>query len=195
VKGLKGSSELGEKPMKGLLSIASMLLVVTSSAYANEQFNVCNYGKETIASVTCYGPAVLLDTSVTGNMNVSGAVRATNFKVNDMKVAGSAILTKGKVEGAVDVAGNFEAYGVEFMQSLHLTTNTALFDRSIVRGAITMHSDKDPVVVVQCGTTVVGSITFEGKPGIVRVTTDDSMIQSKIVNGDLELVDKDDCKK
>lgn len=175
--------------MKGCWFI--IMTLMTTSAYADEAFDICHLGKQTVPSVTCYGPAVLTDTTINGEMNVAGTLRATNISVQSVIVSGSAAIVNSKVKGLVNVTGHFQAKKVDFSKDLVITSDGAEFDNSIVRGNITIKSPTlKPTLIVQCGTTIAGSVTFEGLAGVVQVT-DDSMVQGKIDNGTLEFIDKE----
>lgn len=175
--------------MKGL-ALLVLYIAFMSIACADSSFGMCNFGKQTVSEVVCDGPALLKGTTVSGDVKVAGAMRASNVTMRALKIAGSTELDNATVNGTVDVTGKFQANGVDFKQALNLTTDQVLLDNSTVQGSVTITSSSTkPYLKLQCNSTVTGSVTFNGMAGVAQVT-EDSIIQGKIINGTMEFVQK-----
>lgn len=175
--------------MKRIVLI-TIVIAGLANAYAYTGFDVCNFGNEKVTSVICYGPAVLKDTTVTGDVKVAGPLKASNISAGTMHIAGSATVQGSKILGSADVAGKLYAEKVTFEKGLNVSANAITLRSSIVKGPVVVSSQATkPYLKMECGSVVTGSVTFEGMEGIIQVT-DDSMVQGKIINGTLEFVRK-----
>lgn len=165
-----------------------LLMVLTGPLYALTGFDVCNYGKLTIPFVNCNGPAILKETKVDGDINVTGSLQADSISVKSILVQGSTQISDSQVKGSVNITGDLSADHVLFSQGIAVTSTSAILNHSKVNGLVTMTSDnKNPYLQVLCGSVVTGSVLFDGKPGVVQVSGDSS-VQGKIVNGSMEFV-------
>jgi hypothetical protein len=177
--------------MKGLLSCSAMIAVLmTAEASAYTGFGICNFGKETVSSVICYGPAVLKDTIVSGDVKVTGPLKAFNVTIGSMDITGTADIQNSTVKGPTIVTGYLTATKVDFQKGLTVTGNEVLLSGSTVKGPITITSQPDkPYLKVQCGASITGDVTFVGTEGVIQIT-DDSGLAGKIKNGQMEFVKK-----
>lgn len=176
--------------MKRMLLLGSIFVLI-NSAYAYTGFGVCNYGKESIGSVICYGPTVMKETHVAGDIKVTGSLQAENISVRGVQVEGSLDLKNSQVSGAVNVSGDFSADHVQFAQGVAVSATKIMLNNSKVNGLMTITSTKDsPTLQVQCNSVITGSVLFSGKAGLIQVTGD-SLIKGKVVNGSLEFVKRD----
>lgn len=87
----------------------SILLAFTISTALTAQaqtasYGSCTYNKETVADITCYGPAILDDTTVTGAIQVFGPVTMNNVSANDVTVNGPLTMNHTNVNN-ITVAG------------------------------------------------------------------------------------------
>ena len=165
-----------------------MMLSVSSIGYANQEFGACNFIKEKVSSVICYGPTILNETIVTGDVKVAGTLKASKVLIGSMTINGSADIQNARVSGLVNVKGYMHASFVNFENDLRITTTKLDFDHTSVKGSVTISSDKiKPYFKIECGSDITGSVTFEGVPGVVQMT-DDSAIHGKINNGEIEFV-------
>jgi cytoskeletal protein CcmA (bactofilin family) len=156
--------------------------------FAYSGFGVCNHGKETLPSVICDGPAVLKQTTITGNMNVTGKLYAEGLSVSSMTVLGDAELSDSEVNGEVKIVGNLKANQVNFKKGVAVESDKILLNHSVVNGTLIITSAQaTPYVQLQCSSAVKGAVFFDGKAGIVQVTGD-SAVQGKIINGSTEFV-------
>lgn len=72
--------------------------------------------------------------------------------------------------------GNFEG-------DLKITSNDVVMSASVVKGNMTILSDKKtPIVVLSHGTQIFGDIIFQGVPGILKKSAD-SRVKGKVING------------
>lgn len=165
-------------------------IFMISAAHAYTGFGICNFGKETVSAVVCYGPAVLKDTTVTGDVKVAGPLRAANVTMGAMSITGTADIQDSTVGGLADVIGSLNANRVTFKKSLTVTSNSVVLSHTTVNGEVTISSKSSkPYLKMQCGSTITGALTFDGAEGVVQIT-DDSIIQGKIINGTIEFVKK-----
>lgn len=93
--------------------IAKSLIIAAIAALASTAVSAetggCNYGRETIQSLTCYGPANLNGTTVTGKALVFGPFSATQATIGSLQAMGPTTLTSSSVQGGVVVEGPFNA--------------------------------------------------------------------------------------
>lgn len=175
--------------MKSLLLCLSLLSV--TAAFAYQEFGVCNYGKQTLDTVVCYGPTVMKSTTVTGDIKVTGSLQASDVNAINLLIQGATDLKNSIVRGSSVITGSFHADHVEFKRGISVTGNDLVLSSTKVNGMVTVTSpDKSPYVQVQCGSTITGSILFDGKAGTVQITGD-SLVQGKVLNGALEFVKRD----
>lgn len=176
-----------------LIILFICLSVFHSSLYADAKFDPCNYEKETLSSLICYGPSILTDTTISGDMKVSGSLTAKNISVGAMDIVGNVVIKKSKVNGDAEVKGAFHAYDVDFMKDIQVTSSDIILSHSRIRGSVSIHAanaNEKPILHAQCGTIVAGSVNFEDTAGIVEIAGS-SAIQGKIINGSIEFVDLD----
>ena len=175
--------------MKKLLSccaIIAMLIASTASAYTG--FGICNFGKENVSSIICYGPAVLKETTVSGDVKVTGPFKAFHVTMGAMDITGAAEIENSTVKGTTAVRGYLAATKVDFQHGLTVTGNNVVLIGSTVEGPITITAQPDkPYLKIQCGSNVVGDVTFVGSAGVIQIT-DDSGLKGKIKNGQMEFV-------
>lgn len=174
--------------MKKIASAIAILLFVINPLYAYTGFGICNFGKEKVDNVVCYGPTVLKETQITGDVKVAGPLRASNVTMSGLDIKGMVKLQHSMVKGNADIAGYLEANDVTFEQGIHAMTREIMLNNSLVKGPVVIESkDEKPYLKMQCGTRITNTVTFVGQPGIIQIT-DDSIVQGKIANGTMEFV-------
>jgi hypothetical protein len=174
--------------MKGWMKSGLMAMLITPPAYAYVGFGICNYGKQVVSSVVCYQPAVLKETTINGDIKVTGSLKADLITVHDVQIEGNVEIGNSQVNGDVNVVGSFFADHVAFNKSLAVTGTNIVLNHSKVNGLVIITSDNGtPYLQVQCETVIKGSILFDKKAGVVQITGD-SFIQGKVSNGSLEFV-------
>lgn len=176
--------------MKKLFYCAASAMLLASAAHAYTGFGMCNFGKENMSHVVCYGPAVLKGTNVSGDMKVAGPLSADSISAGTITIAGTVKMLNSKVIGEANIVGTLDANNVEFMKNVNITSNSITLSHSKLDGTIkvTEHQSR-PQLLIECGTIITGSVIFTDKAGIVQMT-DDSSVQGKIVNGSQEFVRK-----
>lgn len=173
------------------IALLISLFLFSCSANAYQTFGVCNYGKQTIDSVVCYGPTVMKSTIVTGDIKVTGSLQAEDLTAKNLLIQGSVDLKNSLIKGSTNAAGYLHADHVEFKQGIAVTSNDIFLNSVKVNGMVTVTSqDKSPYLQLQCGSTITGAVLFDGKAGVVQVTGD-SLVQGKVVNGAMEFVKRD----
>lgn len=171
----------------GLLVLA---MFTFNPAFAYSGYGLCNYGKETIASVICYGPTVMKGTTVTGDIKVTGSLQAETISAQALVIEGAATISDAQIDGYVNVTGEFSADHVKFKKGVAITSYDITFNHSTVGGLVTITSpDKTPYVQVQCSSVITGAILFDGKAGVVQLTGD-SIVKGKVINGSMEFVER-----
>ncbi len=182
--------ESGESVMrKWLISLVSMLMISTIYAYSG--FGVCNYGREVVSSVVCYSPAVLKQTIVQGDLKITGSLQAEDIVVQSMVVNGNVSLQNSQVNGEVNITGQLQADHVNFQKGVAVVGDMVMLNHSKVNGLMTITSTQDtPTLEVLCSSVITGSVLFDGKPGIIKMTASDSAVQGKIINGSTIFVEQ-----
>lgn len=162
-----------------------------SPVHAYTGFGICNYGKETVPTVICYGPSVLIGTSITNEMKIAGQLKANKITVgSSVKVAGAVELNDSVIKGPVEITGALDAKNVDFQKSITIESDSITLNHTIVRGSMVITSKVNkPYLRLYCSTTVTGSVLFDGKEGVIEVS-EESIVQGKIVNGSMEFVKK-----
>ncbi len=173
-----------------MLKPIGFLLILCFMTAAQAGFGVCEYGKQTISSLICYGPAVLKKTQVAGNTQVFGPLKATDASLDVVQVKGIIELKNSKINGPLSLVGFLTAEHSIFTKDITLISNQAIFRSSLINGSITMASKRtQPVLNLFCRTEVTGSVVFPQKAGVVRMTKD-SILRGQITNGRIEMVER-----
>lgn len=168
--------------------VLAAILASTSPAYAYVGFGICNFGAETVASVLCYGPTILNATTVTSNVKVSGPLSANKSSTGSVTIRGRVNLKDSTIKGKVDIKGNLSAHRVKFENDIFISSNQTLISNSTVNGSIVINSkDSKSYLILQCGTKVAGSITFNGDKGWIQIS-DDSVIKGQVINATIEFI-------
>lgn len=165
--------------------ITLMMLCMITNSYAE---GICNYSKQRVNAVVCFGPAILKDTAVNGNIKVVGPLTAINVQAKSLSVTGSADVQNTDVAGTVDITGYLEATNSHFFSSMHIQADKLLLNHTVIGGDIQMDSAvSKPIITMKCGTAASGTVTFGGMAGTVQVS-DDSSFPGKIKNGVMEFI-------
>lgn len=171
--------------------LTSLAVILINPAYAITGFDVCNFGKEQVASVLCNGPTIMKQTTVDGDVKVTGSLQADTITAKSILVQGSTQISNSQISGSVNVTGDFNADHVIFKQGIAIQSDNIIINNTKVNGLVTITSpDKTPNLQIQCGSQISGAVMFDGKPGVVQITANDSVIKGKIVNGSSVFVEK-----
>lgn len=173
---------------------SSFILVIIglsiSSVYAYTGFGICNYGKETIPEVICYGPTVLKETTVNGDVKVTGPLKAYNVNMSSLEVTGTVEMENTNVVGNAHITGPLSSTKSKFEKGLEVTGDSVELNHSTINGTLTISSSSEkPLLDMSCDSWVTGAVVFNGTKGIVKIT-DDSMVKGKVENGEFEFVKK-----
>jgi hypothetical protein len=180
--------------MKKWMKVGLIAMLLTSTVYAYTGFGVCNYGNQVVSSVICYKPAVLKQTTINGDIKVTGSLQAFSITVQSMLIEGDVDIEDSRVFGNVSIIGDLFADNVEFKKGIAVTGDSIVLKGTKVNGLVIVTSETEtPYLEVQCGSKVKGSVLFNDKAGVIKIT-DDSIIQGKVVNGSFEFV-KAKCEK
>jgi hypothetical protein len=175
------------------LQYGFIAMLLTNTLYAYTGFGVCNFGKEVVEAVICYSPAVLKQTTIKGDIKVTGSLKADSITARGMIIEGNVDIQNSQINGQVNVTGDFYANNVEFKKGVAVTGTDIVLNNSNVNSLMTITSTiKTPYLQVQCGSVISGSVLFSDKAGVVQITGD-ALVQGKVVNGSLEFV-KRTCK-
>lgn len=165
---------------------------LSASVYAESGFGICDFGKVTLPSIVCNGPAFLKETTVKGDIRIAGNMEAHNIQASAVSVTGSVSINRSKIGGQVEVAGDFDAHQSEFAKSVIVNGSKVVLNRSRVFGEVKINSAvTKPTLKLMCGSIIAGTVNFGNLEGVVQVTGD-SMVQGKVINGTLEFI-KESC--
>ena len=162
-----------------LILFSAFFLAISTSAYAIEMgIGICDFGKKTVSSVDCIGPATLTNTTSTGTVSVAGPIKADQASMGPLRAVGMAELTNSIVKGNADIAGPVKADAVTIDGSLNITGVADLHDTNVKKN-----------------TTVVGFLTADSSKfnGNLLVNSDHAVLKSSLVKGSATM--KSDNKK
>jgi hypothetical protein len=158
---------------------------------ADKDTGVCVFGNETVDSVVCYGPTVMKQTIVKGDVKVVGTLRAENISARNIQVQGNAELRNSLISQSAKVVGSLSANNVEFKQGVAVESDSVSLNQTKVNGMVTITSPANtPYFQVQCNSVVTGAVLFDGKAGVIQITGD-SLVQGRVSNGAMERVKRD----
>lgn len=167
--------------------LISLLMLLSVEAFAYTGFGVCNLGNEKVDNVICYGPTVLKQTEVTGDVKIAGSLNADQVKLQKLVVSGQVDLKNSTVAGEAEIEGQLYAVASHFQQ-LTIRADSISLKNVSIDSALTVNSTVNkPLVKLWCGSNIKGSVVFEGATGTIQIT-DDSVIEGKIVNGQMEFI-------
>jgi cytoskeletal protein CcmA (bactofilin family) len=170
------------------LTVSAAIFMLVNTAFAYTGYNICNYGNQTIDSVICNSPTVMKDTTVRGDIKVTGSLSAKNINAQNVEVEGNTDISDSKIMGNVQIKGSFSANNVQFQKGVAVESESIMLNHSTVNGLMTITSDQNtPYLQMQCSSVISGSVLFSGKAGIVQITGE-SLIKGKVVNGSMEFV-------
>jgi hypothetical protein len=175
--------------MRQLISSLYIFVLSTSLALAYNAYGVCNYGKEILPSVICYGPAILKGTVVMSGIKVAGPLKAVDVMADSLVITGNADLRNTKIKGPTSITGSLQANNVEFQHGLIVSSDSVILNHSKVNGDLSINSQANKPRLILCGTLISGAVTFYGMPGLIQIT-DDSTVQGKVINGSMEFIKK-----
>lgn len=164
------------------------LLLWMSGSHAQSGFGICSYHDQTVPSVTCYGPAWLTKTTVTGETKVAGPLKASQSSLSTMQVKGVVQLQDTTIKHDASIMGYLTSQNSHFEHGLSIATDKVSLSSSTVTGMLEINStSKQPVVELYCHSTIAGSVSFGEQAGVVQMTSD-SLINGKVNNGTIEIV-------
>lgn len=167
------------------------LICAYTCVSANDHFGVCYYGNQTVDHIVCTGPTVVSEVTVKSGMNVSGSLHASKMTAGSLTINGAATISEATIKGMTTMVGELTATRTTFNNNLTITANHARLDKVTVNGTLTLiSSDAKPVLVLQCGTLITGSVIFKGTKGWVQMSND-TQVQGKVENATIEFVGKE----
>jgi hypothetical protein len=169
-----------------LVKIGSALAIsgcLVQNAFAN--FGPCNYGKETVSSIRCFGPLDLNGTTVTGNVFVTGPIKATSSSIGSLRVMGPAKLNQTTISGDTKIYGPLEITDSTLKGSVFAASNEVVLTSSTVSGAVTIKStNATPYLKLLSGSAVKNSVIFQGMGGIIN-EQGGSSVSGQVTNGSI----------
>lgn len=158
----------------------------TVMAYSQTEFGMCSYGSETVDNITCFGPANLNGTNVTGSIHVYGPLTLTGATVNTVDVKGEMTSVSSTIKGNTSVFGPIFATNTSFANNVFSATNNLELNNSKVSGDITEKSSSETgIIKMTNGSVISGSVDFSAKSGVVKIDNTSS-IGGSVVNGTKE---------
>ncbi len=165
-----GQALLTDTKAKGNVNVAGPLKAVR-----------CEIGALHVAGV-----AELHATTIQGMTTIAGLLKAEKSTFAALDVAGGAELKDTMVHGPAKITGFVTAVTSHFEKGLTVISNKVIFKASTVKGAFTIQSESEtPVLMLTCHSTLSGAVKFIGKPGIVKMTADSTLL-GDVENGVLE---------
>ena len=159
--------------------------ICSATAHALTQRGVCRLQDTTIDTLTCYGPVIIKNATVTGLLKVAGSVTAINANIGSLDVKGSATLLKTKINGNVDIIGYLHLEDGLIQGSIKATSHKLDLTNSTVVGGIRIKSDRPgAIVTLQKKSEVKEFIEFTDKPGAVHLSPE-AKLEREVVNGEL----------
>ena len=172
------------------ISIIFLGLTSSFTFAADKDANVCVYGNETVDSVVCYKPTVLKQMVVKGDVKVVGTLRAENVTLQNLNVEGNAELTNVVVSQTTKIAGSLKATNVQFKQGISVNSDSISLINSTVNGMVTVTSPVNtPYLQVLCGSVIEGAVLFDGRAGVIQVSSNNYLIKGNISQGTKTLID------
>ena len=157
-------------------------LSLTLAAQAETGYGPCEYGKTTLSSLTCFGPATLNGTTVQGELKVMGPLTMQDAVVNDVNVKGIMHSAGSTINGGATVYGPIFAESTTFNGAVFSATNKLVLTDSKVTGDLTIQSDDKLPVVELSNTSIKGGITFTKQAGEVDLSKN-AKVMGAITNG------------
>ena len=77
--------------------VAFTITIALTAQAQTSSYGSCNYSKQTVADITCYGPATIDGTTVTGTIKVFGSLKMNNTTANDVTVNGPLTMNHANV--------------------------------------------------------------------------------------------------
>jgi hypothetical protein len=183
---------------KSILVAFTISMALTVQAQTSSYGN-CNYNKQTVADITCYGTATIIDSTVTGTINVFGPLTMTNVtandvivkgpltmtyaSVNDIEVKGPLNVNSSTVKGLASVDGPVEATRSTFEKDVFSASNFVMLSSSQVVGKVTEKSSDEKAILKMTDKSIIsGNVEFSGQTGQV-ILDSQSKVMGTVING------------
>jgi len=174
------------------INVAALILLglfSSTAISAEKDSGVCVFGNETVDSVVCYGPTVMKQTIVKGDIKVVGTLRAENISARNLQVQGAVELRNTLISQTTKITGTLTATNVEFKQGIAVESDSVILINTKVNGMVTITSPiHNPYLQVQCGTVITGAVLFDGKAGVIQQTG--GTLIGNISNGSKERIER-----
>lgn len=163
--------------------IVLFVLIFSSTLNAQTIYGVCTYSNTTLKNLTCFGPATLVGTKVTGKLSVYGPLTLDDAYVNKVTVKGMIRSKNSKIHGVTSVYGPIFADKTKFFSDVFSATTVLQLVKSTVKGKLTIESkDKHPILYMACNSVIKKGVVFSNLSGLIKISNN-SNIRGKIDNG------------
>lgn len=141
-------------------------------------------GKGTVSELSGNGMVTVSGTTVTGDTNVNGLLRADDANFGSLQVNGSASLTECTINNTADIKGTLNASSTKFENILDVYSSLSRFINSKMNNNLHIHHNdaKKQLVYLDNNTEVNGDIIFDDGNGEV-VVRGGSKIAGKVIGG------------
>jgi hypothetical protein len=172
--------------------VAFTVTIALTAQAQTSSYGSCNYSKQTVADITCYGPATIDGTTVTGTINVFGPLTMKNVTANDVIVKGPLTMNQATVNN-VTVQGtltmiNASANDVTVQGPLNSTSSTVKGQVSAEGPVEATYSTFEQSIfsasnsVTLSSSQVIGNVTEKSSNGQAVL----KMIGKSVVSGNVE---------
>jgi predicted acyltransferase (DUF342 family) len=168
--------------MKNILLLTAITTLISSSSFALEKCassmgNVI-INQVTLGCMSINGTAQLNGTTFTGDLMLTGPLKATGVKFMGMNVTGPVSLENSQVLGNAQIIGPLSALSSVFQQTLTVTSDNVLLSETTTKDII-IDSSRQTSTLILNNSTVNGNITFRGSRG--SLTNNKSTIKGKVI--------------
>ncbi len=173
------------KNVKNLIKVIlpSVIIGVPLAIHAQVVAGNCQYGQQTVDNVTCFGPADLEGTTVTGTVKVFGPLTMNSATVNDVTVMGEMTVNSSTIKGSTSVFGPIFSTNSNFSKDVFSATNYMELISSKISGNIIEKSSSEAAVLKMTSkSTITGNVDFSDRVGVVELDSS-SQVNGSVING------------
>jgi hypothetical protein len=169
------------------MKLTSLALILAASLNSNPIFALekCTssmgnviINQVTLGCMSINGSASLTGTKFTGDLMLTGPLKASQVKFQGVNVTGAVSLDSSQVLGDAHIIGPLQATATTFQKNLTINAVDILLTDATTKDIIVESSQ--PSTLLLTNTTVNGNIVFKGAHG--TITNVHSTIHGKVIN-------------
>jgi hypothetical protein len=142
-------------------------IFLTVSAQAETVYGRCDYDNATLTNLTCYGPAILKHSHVSGVVSVKGPLILINSNVGEVSVKGPLESHGSTINGKTRVYGPINAEKTTFNGDVFSSTSKFSLVNSTLNGTLTIESD-NPSTLQLTASVITGKVIFSHAIGVIK---------------------------